>query len=403
MPAFTGKNIVLGVTGGIAAYKAVQIVSLFKKRGFSVRVVMTENARRFIDQITFETISANPVYVDTFARRENMAHISLAKWADAFVVAPATANFIGKYACGIADDLLSTTAMVMTCPVFLAPAMNNNMWKSAAVRKNVETLFARAAQLIGPESGSLACGDDDVGRMSEPETIVSFVEKHLSRALDFAGKRVLVTAGPTVEMIDPVRFITNRSTGKMGYAVAEAAKNRGADVTLISGPVSINAPAGVLKVDIKSAEDLKNAVLSRADWAEIVIQAAAPADFRPEKVSDQKIKKTGGGMTLALESTTDIAFELGKIKRAGQVLVAFAAETQDLLENARKKLDRKNADMIVANDVTLEGAGFGTDTNIITLIARDFAREIPKCQKLDAADAILDGVLEILSCATHKS
>ncbi len=333
---------------------------------------------------------------DTFAPRDSLAHISLAKWADAFVIAPATANCLAKLACGIADDLLSTTALAMTAPVLLAPAMNANMWRHPATQANLKTLLARGVRTVGPGTGHLACGDDDVGRMSEPAEIVEALDALLNPRRDFAGRRVLVTAGPTIERIDPVRYITNRSTGKMGYAIAEAARDRGGEVTLVSGPVSLAAPEGVKLVPVESSAQLCAAVLEHGEAADVVIQAAAPADFRPARVAEQKIKKTGEGMTLALENTTDIAAELGRRKRPGQVLVAFAAETEHMLENARGKLERKNADMVVANDVSRADAGFGVDTNAVTLITKDTVDALPLMSKRDAADGILDGVARLM-------
>jgi len=386
------KNIVLGVTGGIAAYKACDLVSRLKKQGARVRVVLTANACKFVPPLTFETLSGGPVVTDTFEPRKSLEHISLAKWADAFVIAPASANCLAKLAGGIADDLLSTTALAMTAPLLIAPAMNANMWRHPATRANFKTLLDRGAQAVGPMSGHLACGDDDVGRMAEPAEIVDALDKLLKPRRDFAGRRVLVTAGPTVERIDPVRYITNRSSGKMGYAIAEAARDRGAEVVLVSGPVNLAAPEGVEVVKIESSADLCEAVLSRGDWADVVIQAAAPADFTPARVAQSKIKKTGTGMTLELVNTTDIAKALGERKREGQVLVAFAAETDRVLENAKGKLAKKNADLIVANDVTRPGAGFGVDTNAVTLITRTDERSLPVMSKREVADAILDRV-----------
>ena len=386
------KNIVLGVTGGIAAYKACDLVSRLKKQGACVRVVLTANACKFVPPLTFETLSSNPVVTDTFEPRKSLEHISLAKWADAFVIAPASANCLAKLANGIADDLLSTTALAMTAPLLIAPAMNANMWRHPATRANFKTLLERGAQAVGPMSGHLACGDDDVGRMAEPAQIVEALDKLLNPRRDFEGKHVLVTAGPTVERIDPVRYITNRSSGKMGYAIAEAARDRGAEVTLVSGPVNLAAPTGMEVVKIESSADLCEAVLSRGDWADVVIQAAAPADYTPANVAQSKIKKTGAGMTLELKNTTDIAKALGERKRPGQVLVAFAAETDRVLENAKGKLEKKNADLIVANDVTRPGAGFGVDTNAVTLITREDEKPLPVMSKRDVADAILDRV-----------
>ena len=391
----SGKHIVLGVTGGIAAYKAAEIVSRLRKQGAEVRVVMSENAQKFIQPLTLETLCGNRAYIDQFSREFEIEHVALAKWADIFVVAPATANFIGKAAGGIADDLITTTAMAVTAKILIAPAMNNNMWFSKANQANMKTLISRGVYTIGPDKGFLACGDEDVGRMSAPEAIVSRIDELLSPANDLEGVRVLVTAGPTVERIDPVRYITNRSSGKMGYAIAEAARERGADVMLISGPTSLDVPAGIRFIGVESSHELCEAVIKEAKTADMVIQAAAPADFTPETVSDIKIKKKAGeGMKLRLVPTVDIAAELGKNKREGQILVAFAAETNDVYSNARKKLEKKKADMIVANDVTKAGAGFGVDTNIITLITAEGMTEYPMMTKREAADVILSGALE---------
>ena len=389
------RRIVLGVTGGIAAYKACELVSGLKKRGAQVRVVLTENAAKFVPPLSFEALSGNPAHVDTFAPRDGMEHIALAKWAELFVIAPATANCLAKLACGIGDDLLSTTALAMTCPLLIAPAMNANMFRHPATQANLAALRSRGARVVGPDSGRLACGDDDIGRMSQPEAILEAIEAILDPRRDMEGLRVLVTAGPTVERIDPVRYITNRSTGKMGYAIAEAARDRGAEVALVSGPVALERPAGVDVISIESSAQLCDAVLERGPWADVVIQAAAPADFRPVTVAEHKIKKTGAGMTLELENTTDIAAALGRDKRPGQTLVAFAAETNDLLENARGKLDRKNADLVAANDVSRRDAGFGTDTNAVTLITRKDVKALPLMTKREAADAILDAVMEL--------
>ena len=391
------RRIVVGVTGGIAVYKACDLVSRLKKRGAEVRVVLTENACKFVPPLTFETLSVNPACVDGFGPRDGIAHISLAKWAEIFVIAPATANCLGKLAAGIADDLLTTTALAVNCPTLIAPAMNANMYRHPATQANMETLRQRGVRFVGPASGHLACGDDDIGRMEEPETIVEAIEALMNAKRDFEGVKVLVTAGPTVERIDPVRYITNRSTGKMGYAIAEAARDRGAETVLVSGPVNLKRPAGVQVVDVESSADLCEAVLSHGEWADVVIQAAAPADFRPAHVADHKIKKTGEGMVLELENTTDIAAELGRRKRPGQVLVAFAAETDDVIDNAKGKLARKNADLIVANDVTRKDAGFGADTNAVTLITRDDARTLPLQSKRDVADGILDRVADLMA------
>ena len=391
----TGRRIVVGVTGGIAAYKACELVSRLKKRGAQVRVVLTQHACQFVNPLTFETLSGNPAYTDSFERKFEIGHVSLAKWAELFIVAPATANAMAKMACGIADDLLSTTYLAMTAPVLLAPAMNCAMWRNAATQANLKTLAGRGVSTVGPESGHLACGDEDIGRMSEAEAIVEAAEAILNPLRDLEGLNILVTAGPTVERIDPVRYITNRSTGKMGYAIAGAAARRGARVTLVSGPTNLAAPEGVERVQIESSAQLCEAVLSRGSGADVVIQAAAPADFRPKHAAQQKIKKTGENMTLELEATTDIAAELGRRKRPGQTLVAFAAETNDVLDNARRKLARKNADLIVANDVSRSDAGFGVDTNVVTLIAQADVRALERMSKSAVADAILRRVLEL--------
>ena len=392
-----GRRVVLGVTGGIAAYKAAQLTSLLLKEGAQVRVVMTKNACEFIQPLTFETYTNNRVYVDSFDHKFEIEHVALAKWAELFLVAPATANCMAKMACGIADDLLSTTALAMTCPVLIAPAMNTAMWKNAATQANRRTLEKRGILFCGPASGRLACGDDDVGRMSEPKEILEAAVEALSPRHDLEGLSVLVTAGPTVERIDPVRYITNRSTGKMGYAVAEAARDRGADVTLVSGPVQLPAPNGVKLVSVQSSAELCKAVLQAGTQMDVVIQAAAPADFTPARVSDKKIKKDGEGLTLELVPTTDIAKALGATKRPGQTFVIFAAETNDVEANARGKLDKKNADLVVANDVTRPGAGFGVDTNCVTLISRTDRRELPMMSKREVGDAILDRILELRS------
>ena len=391
----TGKRIVVGVTGGIAAYKACDLVSRLKKRGAQVRVVLTEHACQFVQPLTFETLSGNPAYTDSFDRKYEIEHVALAKWADLLLIAPATANCMAKMACGVADDLLSTTCLAVRCPVLLAPAMNSAMWRNPATQANLALLSSRGLRFVGPEAGHLACGDDDVGRMSEPEQIVEAVEAILNPQRDLEGLNVLVTAGPTVERIDPVRYITNRSTGKMGYALAEAARDRGANVTLISGPTRLTAPEGVEFVQIESSAQLCAAVLERGDKADVVVQAAAPADFRPKNVAERKIKKTGESMTLELEATTDIAAELGRRKKTGQILVAFAAETNDVMDNARGKLTKKNADLIVANDVSRSDAGFGVDTNVITLITASDVRALEKMSKRAAADAILSRVREL--------
>ncbi len=397
-----GKCAVLGITGGIAAYKACDIARGLIKRGCRVRAVMTEHAKQFITPLTLETLTGSQVYSDNFERAWEIGHISLAKSADILIIAPATANVIGKIACGIADDLLSTTVMACTCPVLIAPAMNSAMWRSSAVAANMKTLAERGFLFVGPDSGLLACGDSDVGRMSDPSEIVERASGILIGKRDLEGVNVLVTAGPTREMLDPVRFLSNRSTGKMGYAICERAIARGANVELVTGPVDLAPPVGANVTRVISACDMFEAVTRIAERCDVVIQAAAPADYSPESVSEQKIKKTGSGMTLKLVNTRDIAQALGERKRSGQVLVAFAAETNDAKENAAKKRERKNADFIVLNDVTKQGAGFATDTNIISVISESEAVEYPIMSKLDAADIILDHVARARECAMRK-
>lgn len=394
-----GRHVVLGVTGGIAAYKACEVVSRLVKLGAGVDVIMTQNAAKLVQPLTFETLSRRPVCLDTFERRESwdVRHISLAQKADLMLVAPATANLMAKLAHGIADDMLTTTLLASKAPVLLAPAMNTGMWTAAATRDNLSLLKRRGVLTVGPESGFLACGDSGAGRMSEPKEIVDAVVRLLLSKRDLEGVRVLVTAGPTVERIDPVRYLTNDSSGKMGYALAEAARARGAEVTLLSGPVSLPRPDGVETVAVTSAQSLYEAMLERCGKQDIIIQAAAPADYRPERYSGQKLKKRDGeGLTLHLVENPDIAKAVGERRRPGQVLVGFAAETQDVLENARKKLRSKNLDMIVANDVTAEGAGFGTDTNIATLVTENSQAALDLMSKRDLAERILDEAVKLL-------
>ncbi len=398
MGALEGKTVVLGVTGGIAAYKSCEVVSRLRKQGAQVFVIMTKNACQFVAPMTFETLSNNPCVNDTFERPERweVEHVALAKKADLFLIAPATANIMAKMAHGIADDMLSTTVLATKAPVLLAPAMNTGMWTNEATQENLRILKARGVMTIGPEGGLLACGDVGAGRMSEPVDIVSRCVKLLSVQHDLEGLRVLVTAGPTREPLDPVRFITNRSSGKMGYAIAEAAQKRGAHVTLVSGPVSIPAPGGVAMVSVQSTEDLLQQMTELAPQQDIIIQAAAPADYRAETVAPQKMKKNGNkGLTLKLVPTPDVARAVGELKQKDQTLVGFAAETENLADNAQKKLDSKNLDMIVANDVTKPGAGFDVDTNIAMLITRGKQTELPLMSKRALADAILDRVLEL--------
>lgn len=398
MSALQGKHVVLGVTGGIAAYKACELASRLHKAGAAVHVIMTHNACEFVAPLTFETLSNQPVVTDTFDRIKtwDVAHVSLAKLADVFVIAPATANILAKMACGLADDMLSTTVLATRAPVVVAPAMNTGMWENAATQANVETLRARGVQFVGPEGGYLACGDSGAGRMSEAKDIFDYLEQLFARKQDFAGLSVLVTAGPTQERLDPVRYISNRSSGKMGYAIAEAAAARGASVTLVSGPVSIPAPADVQVVPILSTQNLHDEMVARCADFDVIIQAAAPADFTPVTVSDRKIKKQGDEpLTLVLGQTPDVAAAVGAKKRPGQVLVGFAAETNDVFANAQKKLASKRLDMIVANDVSAPGAGFEVDTNVVTFITASGAESLPVLPKRAVADELLDRVLKL--------
>ena len=394
----TGREIVLGVTGGIAAYKSAEIVSRLRKLGASVHVIMTRNATEFVAPLTFQTLSKNPVVTDTFTPPVSweVEHIALAQRAEVFVIAPATANMLAKMACGIADDMLSTTVLATKAPILVAPAMNTGMWTAEATRKNVETLRERGIHFVGPDSGMLACGDSGAGRMSEPAEIVEAVAGLLARKRDLAGMKVLVTAGATRERMDPVRFLTNDSSGKMGFAIAEAARDRGGEVTVVTGSVTAAFPTGVERVNVESTEDLLREMLRLAPGQDVIIQAAAPADYRFEQVSDIKVKKQDGEpLMMRLVENPDVARAVGERKRAGQTLVGFAAETDHLGENARKKLKGKHLDLVVANDVTQPGAGFNVDTNIATLITETDERELPLLSKRELGDKILDCVMEI--------
>ena len=393
----TKKNVVLGVTGSIAAYKACDIVSRLRKQGVDVHVILTRAGAEIITPLALETMSANPVVVDMF-HRENpweVEHISLAKRADVFLVAPATANFLGKAAHGIADDMLTTTILATRAPVLVAPAMNVNMYENPVVQENIALLKKRGWHFIEPDAGLLACGDVGKGRLAEPEAIVAAAMELLYPRRDLAGKHVLVSAGPTQERIDPVRYITNRSSGKMGYAIAEAAAARGARVTLISGPVTLPVPEGVERVNVISSQDMFEAVHAAFDSCDGLIMAAAPADFTPATFAEQKIKKNGReGMTLELAATRDILKSIGERKRQQRVM-GFAAETEHLAENAAKKLEAKNLDMIAANDVTAAGAGFAVDTNAVTLYKRDGSSEQSGTMpKRALADWLLDRLFE---------
>ena len=394
-----GKHVVLGVTGGIAAYKACEVVSRLRKMGAHTHVIQTRSATEFVQPLTFETLSNHPVVTDTFARPETweVEHIALAKRADVFVIAPATANIIAKMACGIADDMLSTTVLATKAPVLLAPAMNTGMWTAEVTQENIATLKRRGVHFVGPDSGVLACGDTGAGRMSEPVEIVAAIESILCPQLDLEGLKVMVTAGGTRERLDPVRYMTNDSSGKMGFAIAEAAKNRGAQVTIVAGATTAKEPEGVQIVRIESTRDLYEAVTARAPEMDVIIQAAAPADYRFAVQYAEKHKKAHDGQPFILElvENPDVAAAVGAMKKPGQTLVGFAAETEHLLDNAQKKLDKKNLDLIVANDVSQPGAGFNVDTNIATLITRDGMTEYPLRTKRELADDILDKVLEL--------
>ena len=388
-----GKKVVLMVSGCIAVYKACNLVSMMKKAGAEVKVVMTENATEFVQPLTFETLSANRVVVDTFSRDFpwEVEHVSLAKWADLFLVAPATANVIGKLASGIADDMLTTTVMAARCPVAVSPAMNTAMYESKATQANLKTLAERGFVIFEPSSGYLACGDEGKGRFPEPEDLFERVVDVLRPNRTLEGKTVIVTAGGTSEPIDPVRSITNRSSGKMGVAIAALAAERGANVVLIHGNITVSVPATVKAVKIGTTQELFDAVSQHFATADALIMAAAPADYRTESVSAQKIKD--GELTLKLVKNPDIAKEMGKIK-GDKKLVVFAAETEDLVKNATKKLVSKNADFVVANDVTAEGAGFNVDTNVITIVDKDGATAYEKMAKTKVAEIILDRLVK---------
>ena len=394
-----GKKIVLGVTGGIAVYKAVDLVSRLRKAGCEVRVVMTEHAQQFVTLLTFKEISGNAVATSMWnANQEfNVEHIALANWADAFLVAPATANILAKMACGIADDLLSTTLLAAQAPIVVCPAMNTGMYQNPATQENIAKLQERGVTVMPPAVGHLACGTSGPGRLPEPQQIVEFMSAFFAgREGDLRGLRVLVTAAGTREPIDPVRYVGNRSSGKMGYAVAQMAAERGADVLLISGPSALAAPPNVRVVNVETTNEMLEACLAAYGDVDIVIKAAAVADYRPRDVADQKIKKkTDDALTVVMDKNPDILKTLGA-KKEQQVLVGFAAETQNLLANAREKVVKKNLDMIVANDVTAAGAGFNSDTNIVKfLFANGDVRELEQMPKVDVANRILDEAIRI--------
>lgn len=394
-----GKTVVLGVTGGIAAYKACEVVSRLRKLGAAVYVIMTHAATEFVQPLTFETLSNHPAVTDTFARPATweVEHIALAKRADVFVIAPATANILAKMACGIADDMLSTTVLATKAPVLAAPAMNTGMWTAPATKANVETLRRRGVHFVGPAAGYLACGDTGAGRMSEPEEIVSAIAALLCPKRDMAGLRVLVTAGATRERLDPVRYMTNDSSGKMGFALAEAAARRGAAVTVVAGSTTAPDPEGVDIHRVESTRQLYDAVTAQAPAADVVIQAAAPADYRFATTYPEKHKKAHDGQPFVVElvENPDIAAAVGQMKRPGQTLVGFAAETEHLLDNARRKLASKRLDLIVANDVSQPGAGFNVDTNIATLLTEREQVDCPLRTKKELAEDILDMVMKL--------
>ena len=394
------KTVVLGVSGGLAVYKACDLVSKLTKAGINVHVIMTQSATEFVAPLTFQTLSQNYVVEDMFESPKtwDVEHISLAKKADLFVLAPATANVIGKVANGISDDMLTTTVMATKAKVLVAPAMNTNMYENPIVQRNIQILKDLNYEFVEPESGRLACGDVGSGKLASVDTIFEKIISLLNVEQDLKGTSIIVTAGPTVESIDPVRYITNRSTGKMGYSIAKKAIERGADVTLISGPTNILPPQNLKKfIKTESAEDMYNAVLENIKDNQVVIKSAAVADYKPKGYSDKKIKKSDDDLSIKLDRTKDIALEIGKIKE-DKILVGFAAETNDLLENAKGKIKKKNLDFIVANDLTQEGAGFGVDTNIVKVIDKDgIISEYPKMKKEEVADVILDKIKTLLN------
>lgn len=393
-----GKNVVLAVTGSIAAYKIAGLASMLKKLDANVTVLMTENATKFIHPITFETLTGNKCLIDTFDRnfQYSVEHVALAKLADVVMIAPASANVIGKIANGIADDMLTTTVMACTCKKIVAPAMNTQMFLNPIVQDNLQKLERFGYEVVTPATGRLACGDVGVGKMPSEEELLQYILRACALEKDMAGKKVLVTAGPTMEKIDPVRFISNHSTGKMGYALARNCMLRGADVTLITGKTSLEPPMFVKVVPVVSAQEMYEAVLERYEEQDIVIKAAAVADYRPKDPADHKVKKQEGELSIALERTTDILKTLGE-RKTKQFLCGFSMETENMLENSREKLRRKNLDMVVANNLKTQGAGFGTDTNVVTIITAEDTRELELMSKDDAAGVIVDSILEKLA------
>lgn len=392
-----GKHIVLGVTGSIAAYKMANLASMLKKLNCDTTVIMTENATNFIHPITFETLTGNKCLVDTFDRnfQYNVEHVALAKKADLALVAPASANVIGKIANGIADDMLTTTIMACTCKKLVAPAMNTNMYHNPIVQDNLKKLADYGYKIIAPANGYLACGDTGDGKLPPEELLLQYILRETAFQKDMKGLKVLVTAGPTMEKIDPVRFISNHSTGKMGYAIAVHCMRRGADVTLVSGKTSLTPPPFVTFIPVISAQDMFEAVTSNAAAQDIIIKAAAVADYRPASFADEKVKKADDELSIPLKRTEDILKYLGGHRREGQFLCGFSMETENMLENSRAKLAKKNVDMIAANNLKQEGAGFGTDTNVLTLITKDEVKELPLMDKNLAAKALTDEIMRL--------
>lgn len=395
-----GKNILLGVTGGIAAYKMADVASLLVKQGADVHVVMTENASKFITAETFQVLTKNKVYVDVFDENTddyvNVPHISLGTSADCVLIAPATADVIGKIANGIADDMVTTTVLPARCPILIAPSMNVYMLENPIVQDNIEKLKRFGYIIVEPDNGHLACGYDGKGKLPQPDVLVEHVIHAAAKEKDLTGKKVLVDAGPTQESLDPVRYITNHSSGKMGYAVARVAAMRGAEVTMVSGPTNLPAPIGVDVINVTTAEEMYNAMVSNSKDSDIIVMSAAVADYTPEVTADNKIKKKDGeGMNIPLKRTKDILKSLGEIKTENQILVGFSMETENLIENSRKKLESKNADMICANSLKTEGAGYQVDTNIVTMITKNDMEELPLMSKNEVADKILDKVVSL--------
>ncbi len=393
----SGKTILLGVTGSIAAYKIASLASALKKLDADVHVVMTKNATNFINPITFESLTGNKCLVDTFDRNFEfqVEHVSIAKKADAVMLAPASANVIGKIAHGIADDMLTTTIMACKCHVFVAPAMNTNMYENPILQNNLRFLQDYGYEVIEPAEGYLACGDTGAGKMPEPEVLLSYILREIAFEKDLKGKKILVTAGPTMEAIDPVRYITNHSSGKMGYAIAKIAMLRGADVTLVSGQTAIEPPPFVKVISVVSAKDMFDAVVAESDKQDIIIKAAAVADYRPTEIADEKMKKSDGQMYIELERTDDILKYLGEHKKEGQFLCGFSMETSNMIGNSRAKLEKKNLDMIAANNLKVAGAGFKGDTNVLTLITQNEEVSLEQMSKEDAAKIILDKILSM--------